>query len=163
MYEEIEIMQLIAEKYSEEIRIFFEPSKSISEINTFEQTSGISLPDELREFYQLAGGFDCITAYMNLWSLETVAEHFAEGYNDWFEEGDGGNYVVLGSDGAGSYLLMRLADSHFLRYGDEGEVMEIPSLKDLLCWNIAEFYEIIQESGEDERVADYLERNADRL
>ncbi len=163
MHEEIEIIKLIAENYSEEIGISLEPPKSISEINEFERTSGISLTDELREFYQLAGGFDSITAYMNLWSPETVAEHFSEGYNDWFEEGDGGNYVVLGSDGAGSYLLMRLADGHLLRYGDEGEVMDISSLKDLMCWNIAEFYEVIQESGEDERVAGYLERNSDRL
>lgn len=163
MQEEIEITKLIADNYGDEISISFEPPKSIGEINEFEQTSGISLPGELREFYQLAGSFDSITAYMNLWSLETVAEHFAEGYNDWFEEGDGGNYVVFGSDGAGSYLLMRLADNHFLRYGDEGEVTDIPSIKDLMCWNIAEFYDIIQESGEDEQIADYLERNADRL
>ncbi len=77
--EEIEIMKLLSEKYFEDIQIDFEAPKKIDEIRTFEQEIGIQLSDELRELYQLTNGFDSLMTYMNLWSLETIREHF----NEW--------------------------------------------------------------------------------
>lgn len=161
--EEIEIMKLLSDKYSDDIRIFFEPPKSIDEIITFEQEIGIKLPVELKELYKLINGFDSLMAYMNLWSLETIEDHYNEGYNDWIEEGDGDKYVVLGSDGSCGYLLMEIATGHYFRYGDEGEVTHIDSIKDLMCWNIDFLYDNVRGFEEDERINNYLERNSDRI
>ena len=161
--EEFEIMKLLSEKYGDEVRIFFESPESIDEILRFEQETGIRLPDDLRAFYKLTNGFDSLMAYMDLWSLETVREHFHEGYNDWIDEGDHDRYIVLGSDGSCSYLLMEIATGQYLVYGDEGEVVQVDSLKDLLCWNIEELYDQIRGFVEDETVERYLEKNADRL
>lgn len=163
--EEIEIMKLISEKYSEEIHIHlhFEAPKKIDEIKAFEQEIGVQLPDELRELYQLTNGFNGFMTYMNLWSLETIRENFNEGYNDWIEEGDGNQYIVLGSDGACSYFLMEIATGHYLRYGDEGEVLYIDSIKDLMCWNIDNLYNNVRDFEENEIIENYLDRNADRM
>lgn len=160
--EEFEIMQLLSEKYSDDLRIFFKPQKSLDEILSFEQEMGIRLPDDLREFYKLTNGFDSLMAYMNLWSLETIQEHFQEGYNDWINEGDGDQYLVLGSDGSCGYLLLEIATGQYLSYGDEGEVVHIDSIQDLLCWNIDCLYDHVRDLEEDEVVNRYLERNADR-
>lgn len=51
--EEIEIMKLLSEKYFDDIRIFYEPPKSIDEITTFEKEIGIKLPVDLKELYKL--------------------------------------------------------------------------------------------------------------
>lgn len=161
--EEIEIMNLLSEKYSDDIRIFFKSPKSIDEIISFEKETGIRLPDELRELYKLTNGFDSNIAYMNLWSLETIKKHFNEGYNDWIEEGDSDKYIVLGSDGSCVYLLMETATGKYLSYGDEGEVMPIDSIKDLLCWNIDHIYDSVRDFEGDDKVNNYLERNADRI
>ncbi len=161
--EEIEIMKLLSEKYSEDIQIDFEAPKIIDEIRTFEQEIGIQLSDELRELYQLTNGFDSLMTYMNLWSLETIRERFNEGYNDWIEEDDGNQYIVLGSDGSCGYLLMEIATGHYLKYGDEGEIINIDSIKDLMCWNIDYLYDNVRGFEENEIVNNYLERNADRI
>ena len=161
--EEIEIMKLLSEKYSEDIHIFFETPKKIDEIRTFEQEMGIQLSDELRELYQLTNGFNGFMTYMNLWSLETIREHFNEGYNDWIEEGDGNKYIVLGSDGCCGYFLMEITTGHYLKYGDEGEITNIDSIKDLMCWNIDALYDNVRGFEENEIVNNYLDRNADRI
>lgn len=161
--EEIEIMKLLSEKYSEDIQIYFKTPKTIDEIRTFEQEIGIQLSDELRELYQLTNGFDSLMTYMNLWSLETIRERFNERYNDWIEEGDGNQYIVLGSDGSCGYLLMEIATGHYLNYGNEGEIINIDSIKDLMCWNIDYLYDNVRGFEEDEIVNNYLERNADRI
>lgn len=161
--EEIEIMKLLSEKYSDDIHIFFETPKNIDEIKTFEQKIGIQLPDELKELYQLTNGFDSLMTYMNLWSLEEIKKHFNEGYNDWLVEVDSDKYIVLGSNGSCGYLLMEIATGHYLRYGDEGEVMHIDSIKDLMCWNIDFLYDKVCDFEEDEKINNYLERNADRI
>lgn len=104
--EEIEIIKLLADKYSDDIDIDLYEPESIEEINSFEQSTGVSLPDELKEFYQLIGGFDSLMAYMQMWSLKDIEERYHEGYCDWIEEGDSDRYIVLGSTGGGEYLLM---------------------------------------------------------
>ncbi len=161
--EEIEIMKLLSEKYSEDIHIDFETPKKIDEIRTFEQEIGIQLSDELRELYQLTNGFCSLMTFMNLWSLERIREHFNEGYNDWFEEGDGNKYIVLGSDGSCEYFLMEIATGHYLKYSDEGEVTNIDSIKDLMCWNIDHLYDKVRDFEKNEVINNFLDRNADRI
>ncbi|WP_164170106.1 SMI1/KNR4 family protein [Ruminococcus flavefaciens] len=161
--EEIEIMKLLSEKYPDDIRIFFKSPKNIDEIISFEKETGIRLPDDIKKLYNLTNGFDSNIAYMNLWSLETIKRHFNEGYNDWIEEGDSDKYIVLGSDGSCGYLLMEIATGNYLSYGDEGEVMPIDSIKDLLCWNIDHIYDSVRDFEGDDKVNNYLERNADRI
>ena len=142
--EEIEIMKLLSEKYSENIQIHFEAPKKIDEIRTFEKKIGIQLSAELRELYQLTNGFNSFMTYMDLWSLEMIIEHFNEGYNDWIEEDDGNRYIVLGSDGPCGFLLMEITTGHYLKYGDEGEITNIDSIKDLMCWNIDALYDNVR-------------------
>lgn len=161
--EEIDLMKLLSNQYSEDIQIYFGTPKSMDDIKEFEKEIGFRLPLELEELYQLTNGFDGFMTYMNLWSLETIKEHYDKGYNDWFEEGDGNQYIVLGSDGAGGYLLMEIATGHYLKYGDEGEVTHISSIKDLMCWNIDCLYDNVRGFEENERINHYLERNADRI
>jgi len=161
--EEIEIMKLLSEKYPDDIRIFFKSPKNIDEKISFEKETGIRLPDDIKKLYNLTNGFDSNIAYMNLWSLETIKKHFNEGYNDWIEEGDSDKYIVLGSDGSCGYLLMEIATGNYLSYGDEGEVMPIDSIKDLLCWNIDHIYDSVRDFEGDDKVNNYLERNADRI
>lgn len=161
--EEIEIIKLLADKYSDDIDIDLYEPENIETINSFEQSTGVSLPDELKEFYQLIGGFDSLMAYMQMWNLEDIKERYHEGYCDWIEEGDSDKYIVLGSTGGGEYLLMEKATGNYLRYGDEGEVMNIPSIKDLMCWNIDSMYEQVSGFEEDDTINDYLQRNSDRL
>ena len=70
---------------------------------------------------------------------------------------------MLGSTGGGEYLLMEKANGNYLRCGDEGEVMDIPSIKDLMCWNIDSMYEQVSGFEEDDTINNYLQRNSDRL
>ncbi len=58
---------------------------------------------------------------------------------------------------------MEIATGHYLKYGDEGEIINIDSIKDLMCWNIDYLYDNVRGFEENEIVNNYLERNADRI
>ena len=83
--EEIALMKLLSEKYSDDIDIDFGEAKSKGEINAFEESTGVKLTEELRELYQESNGFDGFMTYMNFWDLETIEENYKDGYNDWIE------------------------------------------------------------------------------
>lgn len=161
--EEIRLMKLLSEKYSDDIDIDFGEAKSKDEIDEFEEATGVKLTDELKELYQESNGFDGLMTFMNFWDLETIEENYKAGYNDWIEEGDGNKYIVLGSTGGGEYFLLEISNGHYLRYGDEGEVMPIDSIKDIMCWNIDSLYENVRDYESDEIIEAYLGKNADRL
>lgn len=155
--EEITLLKRLSDNYADEINMDFRDGASPEEIAAFEQKTDVILPEEVRALYQEVGGFDGFMTYMNLWDLEMIAQNYKTGYQDWMEEGDGDQYLVLGSTGGGEYLLMEIASGRFLRYGDEGDVMPIPSMRTLLYWNIETLYENISYE-EDAIIEDYLQK-----
>ena len=58
---------------------------------------------------------------------------------------------------------MEITTGHYLKYGDEGEITNIDSIKDLMCWNIDALYDNVRGFEENEIINNYLERNADRI
>lgn len=158
--EEIALLKRLSENYADEIDIDFGDGASPEEIAVFEQKTGVTLPEEVSALYQKVNGFDGFMTYMNLWDLEMIEKNYKAGYNDWMEEGDGDQYLVLGSTGGGEYLLMEIASTRFLRYGDDGDVMPIPSIKNLMRWNIDTLYENVSFKA-DEIIEAYLAKNAD--
>ncbi|MBO5164001.1 MAG: SMI1/KNR4 family protein [Ruminococcus sp.] len=163
--EELEILLHMAEKYADDLNFDISLYVPISntEINLFEQRTGIRLTDELREFYQFSNGLDASPGTMSLYCLENVEGLYKQGYCDWAEEGDTENYVLIGSDGGCDYLIMEKATGHIFWYGDEGEMRDIETIKDMLCLTIDFLYDNVRDFNEDDRINDYLDRNADRL
>lgn len=161
--EELEILLYMAEKYADDVDIRLYAPVSKTEINIFEQRTGIRLTDELKEFYHVSNGLDSRMVIMNLYCLENVEGLYQQGYCDWVEEGDAEDYVLIGSDGGCDYLIMEKATGRILWYGDEGEIRNVETIKNLLCWTIDDLYDNIRDFDEDDRINDYLERNTDRL
>lgn len=161
--EELEILLYMAEKYADDVDIELYVPVSETEINLFEQRTGIILTDELKEFYHFSNGLDGSIGTMNLYCLENVEGLYKQGYCDWVEENDAEDYVLIGSDGGCEYLIMEKATGHIFWYGDEGEIRDVETIKNLLCWTIDDLYDNVRDFDEDDRINDYLERNADRL
>lgn len=161
--EEIEILLFMAEKYADDVDIQLYVPVSDTEINLFEHRTGIRLTDELKEFYRFSNGLDGSIGTMDLYCLENVEGLYKQGYCDWLEENDAENYVLIGSDGGCEYLIMEKATGRIFWYGDEGEIRNVETIKNLLCWTIDDLYDNVRDFDEDDRINDYLERNADRL
>ncbi|MBQ3255792.1 MAG: SMI1/KNR4 family protein [Oscillospiraceae bacterium] len=155
--EEITLLKRLSDNYADEINMDFRDGASPEDIAAFEQETGLILPEEVRALYQEVGGFDGFMTYMNLWDLEMIEKNYKAGYNDWVKKGDGDQYLVLGSTGGGEYLLMEITSGQLLRYGDEGDVMPIPSMRTLLYWNIETLYENVSDE-EDAIIEDYLQK-----
>ncbi len=157
---EIALLKRLSENYADEIDLDFGVGASPEEIASFEQRTGVTLPEEVRALYEEINGFDGFMTYMNLWDLEMIEKNYKAGYNDWMEAGDGDQYIVLGSNGGGEYLLMESAGGRILRYDDEGDVMPIASIKTLMRWNIDTLYENVSFEA-DEVIEAYLAKNTD--
>ena len=162
--EELEILLYMAEKYADDVDIQLYVPVSKTEINLFEQRTGIRLTEELKEFYHFSNGLDGPIGTMNLYCLENVEGFYKQGYCDWVEEGDAEAYVLIGScESLCEYLIMEKATGHIFWYHEDGEIRNVETIKNLLCWTIDDLYDNVRSFGEDDRINDYLEKNADCL
>lgn len=55
-----------------------------SEITKLESNMGFKLPEDFKEFYTIANGFECTDDIFNFTSLEDIADDKASYGNDWF-------------------------------------------------------------------------------
>ena len=158
--EEFEILLYLAEKDEDydEIQLKMYVPLTIEEISAFENRTGIKLTEELKAFYQITNGYQTFVK-TSFDCLEQVEQFYNIGYGDWSEEGDSEDYVVLGSDGVGYYLLMKLETGEIIQCDDEGELTNFGTLKEFLYNEIYELSDCFEAAANDEKVNDYLERN----
>ncbi len=160
--EELEIIKYIAEKYEDDAEVELFVPHSEEEIKAFEERAGISLNDELRQFYLFTNGL-CGMSIVEIHDLENVEGYYKMGYSDWAEEGDSEKYVWIGGDGGYTCLLMEKETGKLFRYYEEDDIIGVESFKDELLWTISDIYENICDNGEDEIIEEYLKRNAERM
>lgn len=160
--EELEIIKYIAEKYEDDAEVELFVPHSEEEIKAFEERAGISLNDELRQFYLFTNGL-CGMSIVEIHDLENVEGYYKMGYSDWAEEGDSEKYVWIGGDGGYTCLLMEKETGKLFRYYKEDDIIGVESFKDELLWTISDIYENICDNGEDEIIEEYLKRNAERM
>ena len=76
--EELEIIKYIAEKYEDDAEVELFVPHSEEEIKAFEERVGISLNDELRQFYLFTNGL-CGMSIVEIHDLENVEGYYKMG------------------------------------------------------------------------------------